>query len=141
MKFWDSSALVPLLVNEPATPKLATIYKEDAAIIAWWGTSVECASALARRNRENKSDAPALAEGFARLNQIRRDWQEIQPLESLRELAVRLTRVHNVRAADALQLAAAIFASENVPGILDFVCLDARLSLSAEREGFNVVSP
>jgi len=70
---------------------------------------------------------------------MQRLWQEVQPLETLRDIAMRLLRAHPLRAADSLQLAAAIMASEHRPSTLDFVCLDTRLALAAQREGFNVI--
>jgi hypothetical protein len=73
------------------------------------------------------------------LKKLRSAWQEIQPGSSIKEQAVRLLRVHNLRAADALQLAAAIHASEHKPASLDLVILDSRLSDAAQREGFNVL--
>ncbi|MGH8755746.1 MAG: hypothetical protein ACREU0_08000, partial [Burkholderiales bacterium] len=85
-------------------------------------------------------DADSVGSAFRRLKELQRDWQEIQPIEVLRKHAIRLLRVHPISSADALQLAAAILASENQPSSLDFVCLDARLAMIAEREGFNVLS-
>jgi hypothetical protein len=49
---------------------------------------------------------------------------------------MRLLRVHPLRAADSLQLAAAVVASEGDPGELPFVCLDEKLAQAASREGF-----
>jgi uncharacterized protein with PIN domain len=49
VKFWDSSALVPLLVAEPATPAILALHAEDPEIVTWWATAVECTSALVRR--------------------------------------------------------------------------------------------
>lgn len=58
--------------------------------------------------------------------------------EQLKDLAKRLLRVHPLRTADALQLAAAlVYRAEGSP--LDFVCLDERLCSAAEREGFIVI--
>jgi hypothetical protein len=66
-------------------------------------------------------------------------WQEIVPADAIRTGAQRLLRVHPQRAADALQLAAAIAASEGDPETLAFVCLDDRLAETAAREGFSLV--
>lgn len=142
MKFWDSSAIVPLLVSESPTDMLEKMLNEDATVVAWWGSGVECASALARREREgaDAGQTAPLAEGYLRLRSLMRDWQEVQPVDAVRELAFRLLRVHTLSAADALQLAAAIVASENRPDTLDFVCLDAGLGLAAQREGFHLVA-
>ena len=105
-------------------------------ILAWWGTRVECISAVARLEREQKLSGAGVAAALARLNTLAASWNEIQPVEELRETAGRFLRVHNLRAADALQLAAAFLASERRPPSLEFVSLDDRLSAAAEREGF-----
>jgi hypothetical protein len=55
------------------------------------------------------------------------------------DVALRLLRNHPLRAADALQLAAALIASEETPQTLEFICLDDRLALAARREGFTVI--
>jgi uncharacterized protein with PIN domain len=46
MKFWDASAIVPLLVDEPARQRLLTDLEADPTMFVWWGTPIECVSAL-----------------------------------------------------------------------------------------------
>jgi predicted nucleic acid-binding protein len=139
LRFWDSSALVPLLVEQRASRRVAALYRADPAIIAWWGTRVECDSAVARLEREGKLTPKGAGEALRRLDLLSAVWQEIQPLDLLREAARRFLRSHNLRAADALQLAAAFLAAEQRPATLEFTCLDERLSLAAEREGFPAI--
>lgn len=138
MKFWDSSALVPLLVEEEMTVPLRDLYLGEPGAITWWGTSIECASALARLERENKLSAREAAEAFERLDALGRHWHRIEPVDAILETARRLLRVHPLRAADSCQLAAAFLASEGRPSTLEFVCLDDRLITAAQREGFVV---
>ena len=52
MKFWDSSAILPLLVRETGSKKMEALRREDPAISVWWGTRIEVASGLARLVRE-----------------------------------------------------------------------------------------
>jgi len=141
VKFWDSSALVPLLVEEPATSAVLTLYGDDPLMLVWWGAEVECASALARLERQHSIPADLITRALQRLASLKSTWQEIQPIEPLRETAIRLLRVHNLRAGDALQLAAAILACEHRTSSIGFVCLDERLTIAAQREGFNVIVP
>jgi len=54
----------------------------------------------------------------------------------VREQAQRALRLHPPRAADSLQLAAALVAATHQPGALPFVCLDERLDDAAVRERF-----
>ncbi len=141
MRFWDSSALVPLLVSESATAAMTREYERDPDVLAWWATDVECASALARLERDSALGAAGLAEALHRLDLLSAAWQEIQPTAPIRRAALRVLRVHPLRAADALQLAAAVIASEHEPASLDFVTLDDRLATAASREGFPVIRP
>lgn len=136
MRFWDSSAVVPLVVSESSSNLVRRLYREDPVIIAWWGTELECVSAVARRRRDGDLP-PAIAQGaFDRLSVLRRSWQEVEPAEEIRESAARFLRIYPLRAVDALQLAAAFRAAEGRPPTLPFVSLDDRLIAAAESEGF-----
>ncbi|MFL6196476.1 MAG: type II toxin-antitoxin system VapC family toxin [Thermoanaerobaculia bacterium] len=139
MKFWDSSALVPLLVEEEISVPLRNLYLAQPGTIAWWGTPVECASAISRLEREDKLSPRAATDALERLDALARHWHRIEPVDAVQETARRLLRVHPLRAADSLQLAAAVLASEGKPSTLEFVCLDDRLATAAEREGFPVL--
>ena len=139
MRFWDSSAVVPLLVPELPSERLRQLHASDPTIIAWWGAEVECVSAVVRAERVGRLSATGAGEGLRRLVTLRRGWHEIEPSEEVREAAKRLLRVHDLRAADSLHLAAAFVAAETRPASLEFVCLDDRLRLAAGREGFTVV--
>jgi predicted nucleic acid-binding protein len=141
MKFWDSSAVVPLLVTEAASESINELFRDDPDIVVWWATAVECASALARLEREGALKAPGMTRAFDRLTELELGWNEIQPTDRLRVQATRLLRVHPLGSADSLQLAAATVAAEMEPRTLPLVTLDERLALAAEREGFPVVGP
>ena len=136
MKFWDSSALVPLLVCEARATALAALYRLDPDVVAWWGSEVECSSALGMLERAGALDAHGVELALSRLDALCNAWQEIQPVAEIKMTARRFLRVHSLRAADALQLAAAFAASERRPSTLEFVCLDDRLKDAAWREGF-----
>ncbi|MBF6605912.1 MAG: type II toxin-antitoxin system VapC family toxin [Chloroflexi bacterium] len=141
MRFWDSSAIVPLLVAESSSAAVTREYELDPEVVAWWATEAECVSALARLERESSLTSPSMARGLRRLDGLVRAWREVQPVTAVRETAIRLLRVHPLRTADALQLGAAIVAAENHPATLRLVTLDERLAQAAEREGFAVVRP
>lgn len=138
MRYWDSSAVLPLLVNEGASASMLDIIELDSTIVTWWGTRVECVSALARLERERSLDARAMRAALARLDALSRTWIEVPALEDVRTHAIRLLRTHTLHAADSLQLAAALIASNFQPSTLHVVSLDVRLSDAAEREGFAV---
>ena len=139
MKYWDSSAVVSLLVVEGHSAGRISLLGQDPSIVCWWGSQVECASALNRLHREGVLDALELNERLVQLRSFAATWTEVAPRERVRARALRLLRVHPLRGADAMQLAAALVASKEDPSTLDFVCSDARLSQAASREGFSVV--
>ncbi len=112
--------------------------RDDPIVVARWGTEVECVSAIARRQRFGKLDPAIVSEGYARLDALRAGWHEVEAGAEIRETAKRFLKVHDLRAADAVQLAAAFFAAEARPSTLEFVTLDGRLSEAANREGFAV---
>lgn len=141
MRFWDSSALVPLLVQERLSGEMGALYAEDPEVLVWWSTSVECVSALARLEREGSLASNGMAAALERLDAIAAAWREVLPIADARRIAIRLLRVHALRAAESLQVAAAIIASELHPATLPLVTLDDRLAAAAEREGFRVVLP
>ena len=139
MKFWDASAIVPLLMTEPTTKTVQALAEKDPTILVWWATEVECASAIARLDREGSLDPPAANEAIGRLRRLAEGWHEVDPSDSVREAAVRFLRVHPLRAADALQLAAAFVAAERRPSSLEVITLDDRLATAARKEGFALV--
>lgn len=139
MKFWDASAIVPLLVAEPATGWLLGLAGDDPAMLVWWGSEVECASALARLERDTAIAPRAMATSLERLRRLATSWHEVDPSDAIREAAIRFMRVHPLRAADALQLAAAYLGAERRPTSLEIVTLDDRLATAARKEGFAVL--
>jgi uncharacterized protein len=139
MKFWDASAIVPLLMSEDSTKSLQSLAEKDQVMVVWWATEVECASAIARLERDAALDEASATEAFARLKQLGQAWHEVDPSDPIREAAVRFLRVHPLRAADALQLAAAFVAAERRPSTLEIITLDERLASAARREGFTLV--
>ena len=139
MKFWDASAIVPLLVAESTTRSLQALASGDSDLLVWSGSQVECASALARLERGALLDVKGAASAFDRLKQLANGWHEIEPSETVRENALRFLRVHPLRAADALQLAAAFLAAERRPSTLEVVTLDERLADAARKEGFELI--
>jgi predicted nucleic acid-binding protein len=114
-------------------------YRADPGVLAFWSSAVECESAVSRLEREGMLRPRAAAAARARLDRFAATWHEVQPTEALRDGARRLLRVHPLRSADALQLAAALAAAEGRPSTLPLVSLDERLSAAAEREGFAVI--
>jgi predicted nucleic acid-binding protein len=136
MNFWDSSAIVPLLIKEEMTRTMSDIVAGDRHMYVWWATEVECISALARRERESSETSRSIETALERLGVLREDWNEIAPGIRVRSAAKRLLRVHALRAADALQLAAAAVLAEGDNTSVTVISLDDRFRDAARREGF-----
>ncbi|MBN1834702.1 MAG: type II toxin-antitoxin system VapC family toxin, partial [Spirochaetales bacterium] len=136
MKYWDSSAILPLLVEEPDSSRRRASLESDSEILTWWGSSVECVSAMNRLLREGALDENGYERVLGHLEELSAGWIEVQATEKVRQRALRLLRVHPLRAADALQLAAALVGSGEAPRTLPFACADPRLNEAARREGF-----
>ncbi len=139
MKYWESSAIVPLVVNEKSSPKVRELLAADSEIYTWWGTTVECFSAILRLEREGICGGEHLNSVVEYMAELSKSWNEIEPSDEVRKLAVRLLRVHPLRSQDSLQLAAALIASKHEPSSTEFVCLDQKLSAAAQKEGFKTI--
>lgn len=141
MRFWDTSAIVPLLVEQLASNAVQQAYVIDPRLAVWWGTGLECRSMAARLEREGRLDAAGTTTALATIIDLESAWIEVPATEAVRSTAARLLRTHPLRTGDALQLAAAIVAADGDPRTLPFVTLDDRLALAADREGFPVLVP
>ena len=136
--FWDSSALVPLLLHEERSSALTQLIADDKEVAIWWATPLECQSAVHRRHRDVPMPAPVMAAATERLRAVVELADTVTPSDELRRRAARLVAVHPLRAADALQLAAALIWCEEQPHNEIFVSLDDRLRGAAQNEGFDV---
>ena len=139
MNFWDASAVIPLCVDEPHSQAVRGIAAEDGSLAVWWGSVVECLSAFARLRREgvlSTGDEDDLRELLGMLSS---SWTEIEPSDEIRAIAGRLLLAHPLRAADSLQLAAALVWAGKTPAGHQFVCFDQRLRDAARKEGFKVM--
>ena len=137
MRFWDASALVPLVVKEPTTSDMERLLAADPHVAVWTLTSVEIASAIYRRWHLDRKEVSREASEIL-LEELASRWVNISEVARAASRAMALLRQHPLRAADALQLAAAEIAMEDYPSI-PFVTLDSRLAIAARAEGFSVL--
>lgn len=136
MKFWDASAIVPLCVKEPASDRVRSILAEDQSLVVWWATRVECVSTFMRQVRAGTLSAVGEKQAHQVLTMLAASWIEIQPSGVLRGRAERLLAVHPLRAADALQLAAALEWRRRQTAETALISFDVRLRDAAYKEGF-----
>jgi predicted nucleic acid-binding protein len=136
--FWDTSAIVPLCCFQSRTAGAGRAARTYARQVAWWATAVEAVSAFNRLWREKNLTLEGKQQALRRLGYLRRRWNEIQPTDEVRDVAERLLSVHKLRAADALQLSAALIWCSHRPRGRSFIAADGDLSDAAEAEGFTV---
>ena len=134
--FWDTSALVPLCVRQGATPRAMELYKASEVVV-WWTTPVEIASALARLVRMKQLNNADWAKVRQLATALADTWFVIQPSDAVRARAMHLVDRYDLRAADALQLAAALVWCEDVPQDRVFLTTDQKLQEAATLSGFD----
>ncbi len=140
MKFWDTSALVPLIIDEPATPAMRAVLARDRDVVVWMLTSVELLSTLGRLGRAASALTDVLPGVRLDAMELFQRWAAVTHIEGVRRRAERLVGVHPLSAADAMQLGAALLASGDRPETLEFVTLDQTLGRAAQLEGFRAIS-
>jgi predicted nucleic acid-binding protein len=137
--FWDTSALLLLICQQPKSQQARAAHRSYPAINVWWGTRVECHSALQRLIREGDLLGKEEHQAFLSLEKLSAQWVEVQPSEEVRQLAEKLLKPHTLRAADALQLSAALIWCNRHSRGKTFISDDTKLLEAAEKEGFNVI--
>lgn len=136
--FWDASAVVPLCVHEPVTARARALLRVHHPVV-WWATPVEVTSAIGRLRGSGllATDDAELAQKDLQI--LMRGWKEIRPHDDLRGAAMQLMEIYPLRAADSLQLAAAMVWCFGRPAKRSFICSDDRLSDAAQVAGFRVI--
>lgn len=137
--FWDSSSLVPICIAQhPATPIRKLISRHD--VVVCWCTPVEIRSAFARLVRTGELTAAEHSRAQRSLDVMRRSWREMQPTEALRAHAEALVDRFPLKAADSLQLAAALAWCGDSPQGRPFISGDRQLLLAASQLGFHAIT-
>ena len=138
MRYWDTSALVPLVIAETESERVRDWLREDSLIVTWAWTRVELVSAVERRARQGVLTREQRRACIDRFESLAVQWDEVTDLLSVRSRAIPLLARYPLRAADAAQLAAALLVAEGNPVSLRFLSLDERLAAAADLEGLVV---
>jgi predicted nucleic acid-binding protein len=141
MRFWDSSALLPLVVEEERSVACRALHRADRVMVVWVLTRTEVTSGIRRLARETKLGKAEVPLVLRRIERLAKSWTEVDAVGLVRDRAERLLGAHTLTAVDALQLGAALVLVRDRPKGKVFVCADDRLILAAEAEGFDVVVP
>lgn len=137
--FWDSSSLVPLCLFEQSTSRARALLLQWRPFV-WWATPVEISGAIARRVREQRLNESQVDGALEALREIAAIWEVVRPTDALRKNAQSVVRQHALRAADALQLAAALEWRKTDSDRNAFISGDSRLLAAAQACGFQVMS-
>jgi predicted nucleic acid-binding protein len=123
-------------VRQSITPGAIALYKTYGAVV-WWTTPVEIASALARLVRMKQLNSSDWAKARKLAAALADAWSVIQPSDAVRAKAMQLVDRYDLRAADALQLAAALVWCEDVPQGRVFLTADQKLQEAAMLSGLD----
>jgi predicted nucleic acid-binding protein len=138
MRYWDTSALIPLTIREPRSEEMRLLASADPLIVTSVYTIVEVASAHWRRRHTGELTMAAHETAERNFAELSETWIEVPVSQGVLDAAISVLSRHNLRAGDALQLGAAHIASGQQPS-LAFVTLDENLKAAARAEGFPVL--
>ncbi len=140
MRYWDASAIVPLIVAEKGSDSARTWLSEDRTVVTWAWTRTEVTGAIERRTREGSLSRVQRRNVLHHLDAFADTWNEVTEILAVRTRAAALLARHPLRASDAAQLGAALLVNEQLPFALPFVSLDHRLEIAAEKEGLRILN-
>ena len=147
-RFFDSSALAKRYVQERGSSWLVQLF--DATVLesryAARITEVEVAAALARKKRDGTLSAADAAKALLAMgNDFAHSLQIVEVTPALVAHAVTLTGAHNLRAYDAVQLAAVLEVHKTHVALgqsgVALISADADLNAAASAEGLTVDDP
>jgi predicted nucleic acid-binding protein len=137
--FWDASAIIPLCVWQKQTA-LASLHYTRYGIAVWWATPIEIIRGLTRLESMNAIGHDHFLAGTQRVQSLSKFWDAVGPSPAIAARACTLRKSYTLRAADALQLAAALEYFEDTPKGHTFIVSDQRLADAALQSGFLVES-
>ena len=106
-------------------------------MVVWWATPVEIASVLRRLVRMKQLTPDEWVTSRRLALDLAEAWQIVQPSNVLRNNAAQLVNRYDLKAADAMQLAAALEWCENLPQDRIFLTADQKLRQAATLTGFD----
>jgi len=134
--FWDTSALVPLCAHQEITPRVIALYR-NYGMVVWWATPVEITSALRRLVRMKQLTPDDWVTSQRLALDLAESWRIVQPSDALRNQATQLVERYDLKAGDAMQLAAALDWCEDSPRGEIFLTADQKLRAAAVMSGFD----
>ena len=136
--YFDTSAIIPLLIGEPTTDRCTRLWNDATRIVCARLVYPEACAALSRAVRMGRI-SPAQAEtATAELDDLAGQIDFVEITDDLARSAGRLARRFGLRGYDAVHLAAGITINDDQAV---FVTADADLADAAANSGLAVAVP
>lgn len=133
--YFDTSALIPLIIEEPSTAVCLRLWNEASRIASVRLLYAEACAALARAHRVGHLSATQLEEAVDALDEITTQIDHVEVTDELVRTAGALARKHGLRGYDAVHLAAGLKVSDDD---VVFVTGDMNLATAARVSGVAV---
>lgn len=139
IRYFETSALVKLLVVEPDSDLVHGLFRESSARAVHEIAYVEMHSALSRKARTDAVDPAVVSDIRDRIDSLWGLLDRVRVAWRLLQEAARLTADHPLPAYDSLHLASVLRLSANTgEEPFEFVCFDTTLRRAAETEGIRL---
>jgi uncharacterized protein len=133
--YFDTSAVIPLIIEEPSTPVCQRLWNDATRIASVRLLYAEASAALARAHRMARLTTTQLDEAMAALDDIVAELDQVEVNDQLVRTAGALARTHGLRGYDAVHLGAGMYISDSE---VVFVTGDSSLAAAAQAQGFAV---
>lgn len=133
--YFDTSALIPLIVEEPTTHVCQRLWNEASRVGSVRLLYAEASAALARAHRMARLTATQLDEAMEALEDIVVELDHVEVTDQLVRAAGALARTHGLRGYDAVHLGAGLNVADDD---VVFVTGDTNLAAAARALGIAV---
>jgi uncharacterized protein len=133
--YFDTSALVPLMIDEESTGLCTRLWDESSRVVSVRLLYPEARAALAKAQRMGHLTSDQLVKAVAELDSIVAQIDHVELTAELAATAGGLAQDHGLRGYDAVHLAAALAVADDD---LVLVTGDAELATAATSEGLSV---
>lgn len=133
--YFDTSALIPLVVGEPASSTCARLWNEATRVVSTRLVYPEARAALAQAQRMNRLRAVELEQAVVELDSIALEISYIEVSAELAASAGHLAQAHGLRGYDAVHLASAVLVNDEEFAL---VTGDRPLASAAQSVGISV---
>jgi predicted nucleic acid-binding protein len=138
MLFWDSSALLAIILHESSAALLRPFLDEDPEVASSFITPLEIVSTIWRRQHADLFSLAQVQDVDQLYSVITKNWITLGDTRTI-DVALRLVARQPLRTGDAIQLASALEVADREGVMLPFVTLDEELGAAARAEGLRVL--